>query len=305
MIVITEFMNERVIQEQLGQFPVVYNPELFNQVDSLKDHMSSAQALIVRNKTQVNKELITTGSQLKCIGRLGVGLDNIDLNACSERNISVFPATGANNISVAEYVIGTAMVLMRNAYLSSASTIHGDWNRTEHIGSEINGKTLGIIGLGEIGQLVAEYACGLGMKVQAYDPYLKSEHPVWQKIKPVDLSELSKTSNIISLHVPLVEATRNLINRDFLSMCKRGAIIINTSRGGILDEEALVHFLQLGHIGGAALDVFATEPLSCAEGQKYSGLNNLILTPHIAGVTIESNYRVSKKIAELVADCLK
>lgn len=304
MIVISEFMDEQVLKEDLGTIPLVYDPNLFQQVEELKGHLQNAKALIVRNKTQVNKALLECCPNLICVGRLGVGLDNIDLNACSDKNIKVFPATGANDISVAEYVIGASLILLRKAYLTSDSTLQGNWNRSEHIGSEVNNKTMGLVGLGAIGQLVAKYSINLGMRVIAYDPYLEMDNPVWKQIKKVTLLELVRSSDVISLHVPLIENTRNLFNKELLANCQKGAVIINTSRGGIVDERALAKLLKEGHLGGAALDVFANEPLNQKEGQKFLGLNNLILTPHIAGVTMESNYRVSKKIAKLVLDSL-
>ncbi len=304
MIVISEFMDETVAQNLTSQYPATYNPDLVNRPQELKVLLGSAQALVVRNKTQVDADLLDHGPNLRCVGRLGVGLDNIDLKACSQRNIKVFPATGANNVSVAEYVIGTAMVLLRKTGHAHASMIRGEWNRTQNIGTEIKGKTLGLIGLGAIGQLTAGYALGLGMNVQSHDPYLPEDHDIWQTVKPVSMTELAQSSDVISIHVPLVPETAYLVDHEFLSSCKKGAIIINTSRGGIMDERSLIQLLDSGHLGGAGIDVFEEEPLSSSMRQLYSGLNNMILTPHVAGVTQESNYRISQQIVDRVLDCL-
>ncbi|MCY3726498.1 MAG: hydroxyacid dehydrogenase [Rhodobacteraceae bacterium] len=304
MILITEFMDESVIDSLSEHHPTVYDITLAEDKARLLEAIEPVEALIVRNKTIVDAELLSHGPNLKCIGRLGVGLDNIDVTSCEARNIPVFPAIGANIESVAEYVIGTAMILLRGAYGENASVIAGSWNRTECIGSEISNKSLGLLGLGAIGRKTAAKALSLGMDVQAYDPFVSPDDDLWTSVKPVEMDELARTSDIISIHVPLVETTFHLIDRVFINKCKAGSIIINTSRGGVVEEDSLIEALKSGNLGGAALDVFEKEPLDKDEGKKFSGLNNLILTPHIAGVTKESNYRVSKMIAEKVLGCL-
>ena len=304
MILITEFMDKSVVDSLSQQHPTSYDITLVEDRAGLLEAVKTAKALIVRNRTIVDAELLDHGPKLKCIGRLGIGLDNIDQPACSQRNIPVYPAIGANIASVAEYVIGTALILLRGSYRDNSSIIAGLWNRTDYIGSEIYNKKLGLVGLGAIGRATAEKAGCLGMSVQAYDPFVSPDDDVWTKIKPVEMEELARSSDIVSIHVPLVKDTHHLIDQPFFSMCKPGAIIINTSRGGVVAEESLIKCLKAGQLGGAALDVFEEEPLDEEAGKKFSGLNNLILTPHIAGVTEESNFRVSKMIADKVLGCL-
>ncbi len=304
MILITEFMDSSVVDSLSSQHTTTYNITLAEERPKLLKTLKSAKALIVRNKTLVDAELLNHGPELKCIGRLGIGLDNIDMTSCKERNIPVFPAVGANIESVAEYVIGTAMILLRGAYQENAEMTAGNWNRTDCIGYEINNKKLGLIGLGAIGRSAASKAVSLGMSVQAYDPFVSTDDNVWTKVKSADMEEIAHTSDVISVHVPLVKGTYHLIDNDFIAMCKSNAIIINTSRGGVVEERALIDALKKDKLGGAALDVFEHEPMTRESGKKFSGLNNLILTPHIAGVTKESNYRVSKMIANKVLDHL-
>ena len=304
MILITEFMDESVVDSLSKKHSTIHDITLVGDRDRLLTAMNTAKALIVRNKTIVDSELLEHGPNLKCIGRLGIGLDNIDLKSCKQRDIHVFPAIGANIESVAEYVIGTAMSLLRGAYRENSSMIEGVWNRTDCIGSEISNKKLGLVGLGSIGRITAEKALHLGMIVQAHDPFVSPDDDLWTRIKSVEMEELARSSDVISIHVPLVKETYHLIDKSFISKCKPQAIIINTSRGGVIEEESLIKALKTDKLGGAALDVFENEPLNKVDGKKFSGLNNLILTPHIAGVTKESNFRVSKMIADKVLGCL-
>ena len=301
-IVITEFMDEVAVAELAAQFPTHYDPVLVDQHAQLLERLADASAIIVRNRTQVNLAMLDAAPQLRVVGRLGVGLDNIDLVACEARGIAVIPATGANAGAVAEYVIGTAMALLREAYTRSAETAAGAWPRTAlSNGREIGGKTLGLIGFGGIGQLTAKLAQGLGVNVIAYDPMLASDASIWaaSKVACRSMNELLAEADIVSLHVPLTTQTRNLIDKNTLAMMRAGAVLINTSRGGIVDEQALAEALTSGHLGGAAIDVFEQEPLPA--NSALSTAPRTILTPHIAGVTVESNTKVSALIAERVA----
>jgi (S)-sulfolactate dehydrogenase len=271
---------------------------------ALHDHLTSARALIVRNRTQVRETLLSMGPKLRVIGRLGVGLDNIDVAACKARSISVIPATGANDLSVAEYVITSALMLLRGAFLRTSDVVAGDWPRQSMMGRELAGKTIGLIGYGSIAREVAWRAHMMGMQIVAYDPYLMADHPGWQIARNVSLDAVLELSDVVSLHTPLTDATRNMINAEALSRMKPDAILINAARGGIVDEAALADALRQGRIGGAALDVFETEPLTAEAGEKFRGVENLVLTPHIAGVTGESNERVSHLIADKVLEAL-
>ena len=272
---------------------MLYDPELVNRPAALADVVGDARALVVRNRTQVTRDLIAAAPALKCIGRLGVGLDNIDLEACEARGVTVYPATGANDASVAEYVIATAMMLLRTAYRSNDAVIAGTWPRNQLMGREIEGKTLGLVGFGNIARHTARLARALGVRTIAHDPYVPADNPVWRGTENVSPDTLLATADIVSLHVPLTPQTRGMIGDEAIAKMKRDAILINAARGGIVDEAAMVAALKDGRLGGAALDVYETEPLTAEAGALFAGVPNLVLTPHIAGVTAESNVRVS------------
>jgi (S)-sulfolactate dehydrogenase len=299
-IVITEFLDEAALAAVPPSLKVLYDPKLVDKPTELLAAVTSARALVVRNRTQVRGDLLAAGKVLKCVGRLGVGLDNIDVEACKARGIAVFPASGANDISVAEWVLASAMVLLRGAYGATDQVIAGKWPRNDLIGREIFGKTLGLVGYGAIARHTADRARALGMTILGYDPYLPASDPVWLQAKHATLDELLAHSDVVSLHVPLTPETRGLINAKSLKTMKPGAILINASRGGVVDEAAAADALRSGHLGGLALDVFDREPLPAELGQVFAGTRNLILTPHIAGVTQESNVRVSKVTIDTV-----
>lgn len=303
-IVITEFMDEAAVRRLVDSYDTIYDPKLVDDPAALHDHLTSARALIVRNRTQVRETLLSMGPKLRVVGRLGVGLDNIDVTACKARSVKVIPATGANDLSVAEYVITTAMMLLRGAYMRSAEVAAGDWPRQSMMGRELAGKTIGLVGYGSIAREVAWRAHMMGMQIVAYDPYLMADHPGWQIARNVSLDAVLELSDVVSLHTPLTDATRNMIDAKALSSMKPDAILINAARGGVVEEAALAEALRAGKLGGAALDVFETEPLTAEAGVKFKGLANLVLTPHIAGVTVESNERVSHLIADKVLEVL-
>ncbi len=304
-IVISEFMDEAAVASLARRFDVRYDAKLVDRRDDLLAGLADADALIVRNRTQVDAALLARAPKLRVVGRLGVGLDNIDVAACAARGIEVIPATGANALAVAEYVVCTAMLLLRGAYLSSAEVAAGKWPRGAlGEGRETAGKMLGVVGFGGIGRRVAKLAQGLGMKVLATDPAIAADAPVWRESGAAfrGLDDLLAESDAVTLHVPLAPETRHLLSAGRLARMKRGAVLINTARGGVIDEAALAEALAGGHLAGAALDVFETEPLPA--GSPLAGAPNLVLTPHVAGVTRESNVRVSTLIAEKVAHAL-
>jgi len=304
-ILISEFMDEAAVASLAGKFDTTYDAGLVDRRPELLGKLADVDALIVRNRTQVNAEVLAAAPRLRVVGRLGVGLDNIDVSACAARKIEVIPATGANALAVAEYVICTAMMLLRGAYAASADVAAGAWPRGPlSNGRETAGKTLGIVGFGGIGRLTAKLAAGLGMRVVAHDPMIPADSPVWNEtgVACLSLDALLSQSDAVSLHIPLTPATRNLIGAGQMSTMKPGAVIINSARGGVIDEMALAAALRDKRLGGAALDVFDAEPLKA--GSPLAGCPNLILTPHIAGVTAESNVRVSDMIAERVAQFL-
>lgn len=305
-VVITEFMDESAVEALRAQYDVLYDATLVDRQADLLATLVGARALIVRNRTQVNTALLEAAPGLVVVGRLGVGLDNIDLPACRARHIEVIPATGANALAVAEYVIATAMVLLRGAYLSSAEVAAGTWPRPRLSGGrEIGGKTLGLVGFGGIGRLTARLAQALGMHVLAHDPLVAPDDALWARhdVAPRDIDALLAEADVVSLHVPLTDATRGLMDPARIARMKPGAVLINTARGGIVNEPALADALREGRLAGAALDVFDREPLPA--GSPLAGTPNLILTPHIGGVTRESNTRVSTLIAQKVGAFLR
>ncbi len=293
-IVITEFMTQSAVDGLTDDFDVVYERDLFERPDDLKKLMADTEALIVRNRTQVRADLLDAAPKLRVIGRLGVGLDNLDMEACATRKIPVFPATGANDASVAEYVVGSALHLVRRVYTATESVLEGKWLRETYFGEEIAGRRLGLIGFGSIARTVAEKASGLDISISAFDPFVEADDPAWDGVQRVtELNDLLAKADIVSLHVPYLPSTENLIDETAIKNMKPGAILINAARGGIVDEDALASALKSGYLGGAALDVLATEPPTKESVAKFKGIQNLILTPHIAGPTVQSDVRVS------------
>ena len=304
-IVISEFMDAPAVETLRRRFDVDYRPKLVDDAAALEQALGQADAWIVRNRTQVRGAPLAAAARLKVVGRLGVGLDNIDVAACESRGIEVIPATGANAESVAEYVVTAAMVLLRGAYFSTRAVEAGTWPRQMlSQGREAAGKVIGIVGFGNIGRLTALKAGALGMKVLAHDPQVGENDAAWAAAgaRRSEFAALLEQSDVVSLHIPLTAETRGLLDEDRLSRMKRDAVVINTARGGIVDEAALARMLREGRLGGAALDVFDDEPLPA--GSPLVGAPRLLLTPHIAGVTLESNERVSALIADRVADAL-
>ncbi|MES2101723.1 MAG: hydroxyacid dehydrogenase [Pseudomonadota bacterium] len=302
-IVITEFMDERAVAQLRAKHDVLYDPKLVDDAVRLHAEAADADVIVVRNRTQVRGELLAALATCRVVGRLGVGLDNIDVTACEARGIKVIPATGANALSVAEYVIATAMLLLRGAYQATGDVVAGQWPRNAlSSGREIGGKTLGLVGFGSIGQLTAKLAHGIGMNVIAHDAMMDASSPAFAQagVVCVGLDELTARADVISLHVPLVASTRNLFDAKRIAAMKPGAVLINSARGGVVDEAALAAALKRGHLGGAALDVFEAEPMPA--GGVFAGCPNLVLTPHIAGVSGESNERVSFMIAQRVLE---
>jgi (S)-sulfolactate dehydrogenase len=305
-IVISEFMDEAAVSGLRSRFEVLYEPALVNDPGRLSNALHGARALIVRNRTQVDADLLGSTVSLRVVGRLGVGLDNIDQELCAARNIQVVPATGANNTAVAEYVVASMLLLVRGAFGANEAMLAGEWPRSRLIGGEVSGRTLGLVGFGGIAREVASRARAMGLEVHAFDPALAKDAPCWKALQvncADSLEELLVGSDVVSLHVPLTPHTRHLIDGGKLALMRSNAILINTARGGVIDDAALADALRTGRIGGAAVDVFETEPLP--GDSVYRDTPNLLLTPHIAGVTCESNIRVSAMIARAVGRILE
>jgi (S)-sulfolactate dehydrogenase len=294
-VLIPEFMDEECVEDLKKSYDVHWDVTLWNNREELFSRVKDARAIIVRNATQVDRELLAAAPALKIVARLGVGLDNIDLGACKERGIEVCPAIGANAASVAEYVVATSLILLRGQALrSTQDVVAGAWDRQRFAsGIEIASRTLGVIGFGSIGQVVAAKAQAMGMNVIAYDAVLPATDPAWTGVQQVELDELIAGSDVVTLHCPLLPATRNLISAAEFTQMKPGAVLINSARGGIVDEAACAAALKSGSIAGAALDTLDVEPIDAATGELFAGIDNIILTPHIAGVTQDANKRIS------------
>ena len=300
-LLITEIMDEQEVQKLQSTFTTIYDPNLFHNEKKIIELIPDMDALIVRNNTLVNETILAASKQLKVIGRLGVGLNNINVELCKKKNITIIPATGANTVSVAEYVISCILLLSRKVFNATKSVVAGDWPRTKFMhGLELYNQTLGIIGLGSIGKAVATRAKSFDMNIISYDPLIKETSSEFSYIQMKSLEEIFTQSDIITLHIPLNADTKNLINKDKIQLMKKGSILINTSRGEVVDENALIANLKSHHLGGAALDVFNQEPLTKENANKFKDISNLICTPHISGLSEQANKRVSSMIANSV-----
>lgn len=305
-VVITEFMDAPSVARLAERFDTVYDPGLAERAERIPRLVARARGLVVRNLTQVTGELLAEAPRLRIVGRLGIALDNIDTAAAEARGIAVVAATGASDDSVAEYVTAMVLHLLRNAYAGSAAVAAGTWPRTRMIGREASGKTLGLVGFGATARKTATRARALGMAIVAHDPGVPAGDPAWAGATRVEtLHALLATADAVSLHVPLTDSTRRLIDASALAAMRPGAVLINAARGGVVDEPALAAALRAKTIAGAALDVFETEPLSVSAGKAFASCPNLILTPHIAGVTEESNARIGALIADAVISTLE
>jgi D-3-phosphoglycerate dehydrogenase len=257
--------------------------------------------LAVRSATKVTRELLDAAPNLKVVGRAGIGVDNVDVTSATARGVVVMNTPYGNAITTAEHTIALMFALARQVPEASTSTKAGRWEKNRFMGVELFGKTLGLIGCGNIGSIVADRAIGLRMKVIAYDPFLSERRAVEIGVEKVELAELLERADIVSLHTPLTEQTRNIIGRGNIARMRRGARLINCARGGLVDERALAEALTSGHLAGAALDVFETEP---AQESPLFGLENVVCTPHLGAATAEAQENVALQIADQMADYL-
>ncbi len=284
-------------------FEVIY--EEYPNVERLKELIRDVDAVIVRSKPKVPAEVIEAGSRLRIIARAGVGLDNIDLETARKRNIKVVNAPKAPMRSVAELVFGLALALLRKIAYADRKMREGEWVKKRCLGVELHGKTIGIIGFGRIGREVARIAKhGFGMKVMYYD-VVRAPKEVEEELGAVkaDLNEILRNADVVTLHVPLLETTRHMINEERLKIMKKSAILVNTSRGAVVDTEALVKALKEGWIAGAALDVFEEEPLP--KEHPLTKLDNVVLTPHIGASTEEAQRRAGIEVVRQIIEYLK
>lgn len=270
--------------------------------EELKAVLGQYDALVVRSATQVTAEVIGSATNMKVIGRAGTGVDNIDTEAATRRGILVMNTPGGNTISAAEHTVSMLLAMSRNIPQAHISLTGGKWEKKKFIGTEVSGKTIGIVGLGKIGREVAVRCQGLGMKVVGYDPVLAGDVAMKLDIEPVSLDELFRRSDFISFHTPLTAETEGLLNDASIKQCKRGVRIINCARGGIVDERALLRGLESGQVAGAALDVFEHEPPT---GSPLLRHERVIATPHLGASTEEAQEKVAIQIAQQIADVLK
>ena len=269
--------------------------------DELIKIIAKYDGLAIRSSTKVTQKVIDAASNLKVVGRAGIGVDNVDIPYATSKGVAVMNTPFGNAITTAEHAISLIMSLVRNIPQANESTHGGKWEKSKYMGTEITGKTLGLIGCGNIGSIVADRALGLKMKVLAYDPFLTEEKALELQVRKVELDELLSSSDIITLHVPMTDQTANIINKDSLEKCKDGVRIVNCARGGLVDEKALKKYIENGKVSGAAIDVFEVEP---ATDSIFFGMEEVICTPHLGASTLEAQENVALQIADQMSDFL-
>jgi D-3-phosphoglycerate dehydrogenase len=269
--------------------------------DALKAIIGDYEGLAIRSATKVTAELLEAAENLKVIGRAGIGVDNVDIPAATARGIVVMNTPFGNSITTAEHAVALMFALARELPAADVSTQSGRWEKNRFMGVELTSKTLGLIGCGNIGSIVADRALGLRMKVIAYDPFLTPERALELGVEKVELDQLLTRADFITLHTPLTDQTRNILSREHLAKTRKGVRIVNCARGGLIDEVALKEALESGHVAGAALDVFADEP---ARDNPLFGAPGLVATPHLGASTTEAQVNVAIQVAEQMSDYL-
>jgi len=280
---------------------VDYMPKLGKDKDKLAEIIGQYDGLAIRSATKVTDKLLALAPNLKVIGRAGIGVDNVDIPAASKNGVIVMNTPFGNSITTAEHAIAMMFAVARQLPEASASTHSGKWEKSRFMGVELYNKTLGVIGAGNIGGIVCDRALGLHMKVLAYDPFLSEERAKSMGVTKVELDELLAKADFITLHVPLTDKTRSILNAEALAKTKKGVRIINCARGGLVDEAALAEALKSGHVAGAAFDVFEVEP---ATASPLFGLPNVVVTPHLGASTTEAQENVALQVAEQMSDYL-
>ena len=269
--------------------------------DELIKIIAKYDGLAIRSSTKVTQKVLDAASNLKVVGRAGIGVDNVDIPYATSKGVAVMNTPFGNAITTAEHAISLIMSLVRNIPQANESTHGGKWEKSKYMGTEITGKTLGLIGCGNIGSIVADRALGLKMKVLAYDPFLTEEKALELQVRKVEFDELLSSSDIITLHVPMTDQTANIINKDSLEKCKDGVRIVNCARGGLVDEKALKKYIENGKVSGAAIDVFEVEP---ATDSIFFGMEEVICTPHLGASTLEAQENVALQVADQMSDFL-
>ena len=295
-ILITEFIDPEALKILSKDFNVIYKKDIWENSDYLKKEINKFEGIIVRNKTNLNQSILEKVENLKYIGRLGVGLDNIDTEYCKKNNIFVQPATGMNADSVAEYVISSSLSLLKKTKLINAKTQSGQWPRTSITTNELKDKILGLIGFGDIAKKVLKLINAFEVTTISFDPFITSQEMEEHNVKKVTFENILSLADIISIHVPLNNETKYLFDKKTFQKMNNKPIIINSSRGGIINETDILEAYKNNYISGFALDVYEHEPVNKIFLKNITNDMNCILSPHIAGVTEESNTRVSEFI---------
>jgi D-3-phosphoglycerate dehydrogenase len=301
-VLVSDALSETAVQIFRDRgIDVTFDPSLGKDKERLAQVIGDYDGLAIRSATKVTDKLLAAAPRLKVVGRAGIGVDNVDIAAASRRGVIVMNTPFGNSITTAEHAIALMMALARQIPEANASTHAGKWEKNRFMGVELTAKTLGIIGCGNIGSIVAERAHGLKMKVIAYDPFLSEERALKLGVAKLELDELLARADVISLHVPLTDKTRSVLSAEALARTKPGVRIVNCARGGLIDEAALAEAIRSGHVAGAALDVFAVEP---ATESPLFGLPNVVCTPHLGASTTEAQENVALQVAEQMADYL-
>lgn len=304
-------MYKILISDKLGQAgldrldemdDVAYDVITGMSEEELKAAIPDYDALIIRSSTKPDAAVIAAGTNLKVIGRAGIGVDNVDISAASQRGVMVMNTPRANSVATAEQTMALMLAVSRNTVPAHNSLAAGDWDRSRYVGTELDGKTLGIIGFGYIGRLVARRAQAFGMNIIAYDPYVPEEVAADMSARLLPLPELLAQADIITLHSVVTPETTNLINADTIALMKDGVVIVNVARGKLIDEKALANALTNGKVAAAALDVYQQEP---PQGSPLIGLSNVLHTPHLGASSKEAQRRVAVEIVEQVVDALR
>ena len=301
-VLVSDKLSETAVQIFRDRgIDVDFMPDLGKDKEKLAEVIGQYDGLAIRSATKVTPTILDAADKLKVIGRAGIGTDNIDKDAASKKGVIVMNTPFGNMITTAEHAIAMMFAVARQIPEASASTHAGKWEKSRFMGVELTGKTLGVIGAGNIGGIVCDRARALRMKVLAYDPFLSQEKADKMGVEKVELDELLPRADFITLHVPLTDQTRNILSRDNLAKTKPGVRIVNCARGGLVDEEALAEMLQSGHVAGAAFDVFAEEP---AKENPLFNLPNVVCTPHLGAATTEAQENVALQVAEQMSDYL-
>jgi D-3-phosphoglycerate dehydrogenase / 2-oxoglutarate reductase len=301
-VLVSDRLSETAVQVMRDRgLAVDYEPELGADKDALLKRIGDYDGLAIRSTTKVTDKLLSRAERLKVVGRAGIGIDNVELAAATSRGVVVMNTPFGNAITTAEHTVALMMALARQIPEADRTMRAGEWLKNRFVGVELYNKTLGIIGCGNIGSIVAERALGLRMKVIAFDPFLSPERAIELGVEKVPFEELLRRADFVSLHTPLTDKTRNIIDAAAIARMKRGVRIINCARGGLLVESALVDALRSGHVAGAALDVFETEPPT---GNPLIGLAQVVMTPHLGASTTEAQENVAVQIANQLADYL-